>query len=205
MNQNNLLKYLLPVVAIIVVAESLMLMAKVKSPKSVPQNSTPTTVAVGEQNGTPASVPEVYNISLAADKTNLKKGEVATVSVKMVGSENKSLDSVNVYVKYDPNLLDVQGLQFDKKLPVPAFSKASTLRGLLVANFLVSDVKGLSVKAGESINLMTFKAKALKAGSQTFEISTGKEMKESATMIVETATSKQLGFSSNKLTINVTE
>lgn len=208
MNQNNILKYLVPVVAVIVVAESVVLISRLKDRGVTP----PTDIKVVEtgtiKNDSVSPVVtgnETYQISLSSDKAIYKVGENGEVKVIMKGNADKAVDSVNVYVKYDPSAFEVKELVFDKKLPAPAFSKVSTLRGLLVANFLISDPKGLSLKSGEDLLLMSFKMNALKPGSHNFEISTGKEMKESATMIVENGTSKPITFSSNKLSVNVTQ
>jgi hypothetical protein len=208
MNQNNILKYLVPIVAVIVVAESVVLISRMKGSETTPVVGDTPVVTEAVKDGSDAQIKtgsETYKISINSDKTSFKVGENGEVKVMLKGSEDKSVDSVNVYVKYDPSMLDIKDLMFDKKLPAPAFNKVSTLRGLLVANFLISDPKGLSIKTGEDLLLMSFKMKTLKAGVHNFEISTGKEMKESATMIVENGTSKPMTFSSNKLTINVTE
>lgn len=210
MNQNNVLKYLVPVVAVVVLAESVVLISRLKTQVTTPKNDE-TKVESMDRTPKEGSVTqpqkgnETYQISISSSKTSYKVGESGEVKVVMKGNVDKSVDSVNVYVKYDPSMLDIKEMMFDKKLPVPAFSKVSTLRGLLVANFLISDPKGLTLKSGEELTLMSFNMKALKKGVHNFEISTGKEMKESATMIVENGTSKPLTFSSNKLTINVTE
>lgn len=210
MNQNNILKYLVPVVAVVVLAESVVLISRLKGQPTAPSGDGTKVENVDKPITSDSAVKpqtgnETYQITISADKSTLKVGEIGKGKVVVRGNANKSVDSVNVYVKYDPTLLDVKEMVFDKKLPVPAFSKVSTLRGLLVANFLISDPKGLSLASGEELTLMTFDMKALKKGTHTFEISTGKEMKESATMIVENGTSKPMTFSSNKLTINVTE
>ena len=204
MNKNNILKYVVPVVAIIVLVESVMLISKWKDGGNVPtvndqgssENLTETTEPV---------IDAVYQIAITGDKPSLKVGDSQEIKVNMSGTVDKSVDSVNVYVKYDPNAVEITDLTFDKKLPSPAFSKISTLRGLLVANFLISDPKGLTLVKGDDLMLMGFRMKALKSGVQSFEISTGKEMKESATMIVENGTSKPLLFSSDRLTVDVTE
>ncbi|MFZ2153055.1 MAG: hypothetical protein WAV41_03280 [Microgenomates group bacterium] len=204
MNQNNLLKYLVPVIAVIVLAESVLLISRANDKK--PVVVVPAVVApVVTSEPVAKTGDEDYQIVISSDVADAKVGESVDVKVSMLGKVEKSLDSVNVYVKYDPNAVDVKTLEFDKKLPEPAFSKVSTLRSLLVANYLISSPKGLLLPAKDELVLLSFKAKMLKSGTSSFEISTGKEMKESATMIVENGTSKSLTFSANKLMINVTE
>lgn len=145
----------------------------------------------------------VYQINLTAKNSQLSLSQNSNVAVKLTGSSEHNVDSVNVYVKYDPEAFEVSNLKFGTKLPKPAFSKVSTLRGLVVANFLISDAKGLNLKKGEELAVMDFDIKPKKTGNFDFEISTGQEMKESATMIVENGTAKVLPFTSNKLTVTV--
>lgn len=189
---NNILKYLVPIIAIVVLVESVMIISNLKSKSVAPTVVEETTPVISEA----PKADSVYQMNLIENN--------GRVDVSMVGNSDRSLDSINVYVKYDPAMVEIGGLSFDKKLPVPAFSKVSTTRGLIVANFLVADVKGLSVKSGEVLKLMSFNFKPLKSGKVDFEISTGSELKESATMIVENVTSKVMPFSSNKLTVNAT-
>ncbi|MBI2465531.1 hypothetical protein HYV64_05300 [Candidatus Shapirobacteria bacterium] len=201
------MKYLVPVVAVIVLAESVVLISQLKG-KPLNQSKQEGENQVGEVVDNleeTRSGDEVYQIELTADATEYKVGQVGKVEVKMLGKIDKSLDSINVYVKYDPNMFEVNELKFDDRLPAPVFSKVSTLRGLLVANFLISDPKGLELSANDQLTLMTFNMKAVKTGNYDFEISTGKEMKESATMIVENGSGKPVSFSSNKLTVKVIE
>lgn len=197
---NNILKYLVPVVAVIVLAESVMLISGMNK-----KQTANTTNNNGVEKVTQTQENPIYTINIGADKESYKIGEMGKVMVSMVGKESKAVDSINVYVTYDPEAFDIEDLIFDKKLPTPVFSKVSTSKKLVVANFLVSESKGLELGAGEELNLMSFNIKAKKAGDHTFGISTGQEMKESVTMIVENEISKPISFSSNELMVNVLE
>lgn len=201
MNQNTL-KIVVPIIAVIVLIESVLLISGIQKKKTQNEvsESSPTTQVITE-----GAESAVYDINISADKSELNKGESGKMNVTLKGSTARSLDSVNIYVKYDPTAFDVPELMFDKKLPKPVFSKVSTSRGLLVANFLISDAEGLKLDANEELSLMEFNFSPKKSGEFNFEISTGNEMKESATMIVENTTSKVLPFSSNKLTVKVSE
>jgi len=192
MNKENILKYLVPVVAVIVLLESIMLMTNLQNNKvqTKPVVVKPSITVVEPTK----AVEAVYDIQLTEDK--------GKVMVTMVGQTDRKLDSVDIYVKYDTSQVDVSNLMFDKKLPSPAFSKISTLKGMVVANFLISNPTGLSLTAGEKLNVMTFNIKPKATGPISFEISTGNAAKESVTMIVENGTSKVLPFKSNKLTVN---
>ena len=203
MDKNKLLTYMVPVLAVVVLVESVMMISRLQNKVTTAPASNPTQAPVVVNSPT-VVVPKVYDLKISTDKATYIIGEQGIGYVKLSGNAAKMLDAINVYVKYDPMAFNVMTLSFDKRLPTPAFSKVSTLKSLLVANFLIAEAKGLNLPSNDTLNLMTFKFTALKAGSFNFEISTGADSKESATMIVENATAKPLPFLSNKLSINVT-
>ena len=196
--QSNLIKVLMPVVAVIVLAESLLLITNLSQKASV---VVPTTVPTGSEEKVTQGV--VYDITVSAIPTEMVLNKGGEVEVTAVGNANKFLDAVNVYLKYDPTAFDITNLTFDKKLGKPSFSKVSQTTGLIVANFLVSATSGLQVAGGEELSLMKFNVKPIKTGVFTFSISTGNDGKESTTMFVENTTSKILPFLSKNLTVNV--
>jgi hypothetical protein len=200
--QSNLVKILIPVVAVIVLAESVILISNLS------KNNTNKTVVNPLQVTTPTVVTKegnmpAYQVTITSTAVEMKLNKTETVEVKAVGNSNRSLDSVNVYLKYDPTAFEVTNLVFDKKLPAPTFSKVSQTTGLIVANFLISAPEGLKISSSDVLSLMKFGAKPIKTGVFTFEVSTGNEGKESTTMFVENATGRVLPFSSSKLTVNV--
>jgi hypothetical protein len=203
--KKDILKSLVPVVAVVVLAESVMLILSLNSKTA----KTSTSNNLLQQKVTPSAMvtktagEPVYRVAISTTTKEMKLNKAGVVEVKVVGNVDKSLDSISVYLKYDPNAFEISGLTFDKKLLTPTFSKVSQAKGLIVATFLISDPGGLKVKQGEELTLMKFNAKPVKTGNFGFEISTGNEMKESVTMFVESATSKILPFSSDKLTVNV--
>jgi len=130
-------------------------------------------------------------------------GNEATISVTAKAVDDRSLDSINVYVKYNPAAFDVTAMSFGERLHSPTFAKASDVKGMVVVNFLISQKEGLTVAAGESLDLVNFTVSPKMTGKYDFEISSGEEQKESVTMFVENATSENLPFTSSKLTVNV--
>jgi hypothetical protein len=68
---------------------------------------------------------------------------------------------------------------------------------------MISEPSGWKLVKNTSMVLAKFDVTAKKEGVYTFEVSTSNDSKESATMLVENATSKVLPYSSSKLTINV--
>ncbi len=207
MNKNNILKYVLPVIAVVVLIESLVLINNLKNKSTVKndinqgynQEVTEIVPVVTDQT---ESKPSSFDIVISSDQ-QMQLGKVVSMEVKSTALVDRALDSVNVYLKYNPAAFDITNLVFDKKLPTPTFSKVSTTKGMVVVNFLISTPEGVKVAAGDVLSLMKFNVKPKLVGDYDFEISTGNEMKESVTMFVENATSEVLPFTSNKLTVNV--
>jgi len=200
MNKSNILKILVPIVAIVIVVESLVLINNLnKKKQEVVVKETPKSGLVNNKSVNEKAVVSVLVNGVGAMKLN----ETSTIEVKASALQTKSVDSINVYLKYNPAAFELSNLTFDKRLPTPTFSKISINKGLVVVNFLVSDPSGLKMMASEDITLMKFDAKPKSVGKFEFEINTGNELKESATMFVENATSAILPFSSNKLTVDV--
>jgi len=199
--ENKVLMILIPVIAVVVIAESLILVNRLAK-KSIVQAPSGTEVT---EVLTPTQIMEVpvFNLVPMTDKTELKVGEKTTVTVYAVNKGDYSLDAINLYLKADTKNLNLSNLTFDSKMPKPVFSKISTKQDLIVVSYMISEPSGLKVVKNTSMVLAKFDVTAKKEGVYTFEVSTSNDSKESATMLVENATSKVLPYSSSKLTINV--
>jgi hypothetical protein len=196
---NKVVQFLVPVVAVVVLAESIMVISNLTNNKTANVPAVPTAVPTVVAEATQSAV---YAVTVTGEKA-MKLGQSGTVEVSATGNADESLDAVNVYLKYDPTAFDVSNLTFDKKLGTPAFSKVSQTTSLVVANFLISAPAGLKVGSGEALSLMKFSVKPIKTGDFDFEINTGSGGSEAKTMFVENGTSKILPFTANKLTVNV--
>lgn len=195
MEKNKILKVLVPVVAVVIILESVLLVEGVVSKKK----NTMVIDTKQEEIKNPA-----FDIGMKLDKSALTVGGLGKVEVTAKTKTARQLDNVNLYVQYDPSMVTVTNLVFPNKLPKPTYQKISDKRGMVVVNYYVTDKpEGYGMKAGESVVLATFEIQPKKTGVVDLEISTGNEMKESVTMIVENATGEALPFSSNKLSINV--
>lgn len=204
MDKNKVLKYLIPVIAVVVLVESVVLISKLSEREGVQVQ--PDTVNMVDTQPSAEEVKQedaAYELVLSVDKNNIKLGEKAIVELKMKSLSAKSVDAINAYLKYNAAAFEASNLSFDAKLPKPAFEKISTLRSMVVANFLVTEPKGLMLGEGQEVSLMKFSVSPKMTGSFDFEISAGDDLKESVTMIVENATGTVLPYVSNKLTINV--
>ena len=194
MNRENVTRYLVPVVAVIVLVESLLLISNLESRKQTVEVATEPKVELTEN---PKVEEAVVEFNLAENKN--------TVTVSMVANSDRELESINLYIKYDPELVNISSLVFDKKIGTPVMSKVDPTNKVITVNYVFAKDDGLMLKTGERVTIMTYKIKPKLADKFKFEISTGNEMKESATMIVENATNMVLPFASNELTINVTQ
>lgn len=203
MDKNKVLKYLIPVIAVVVLIESVVLISKLNERTTV--QTQPETVAKTEAEPEQEVKTEnpLYEMMLSSDKENIRLGEKAIITVKMKALSTKSVDAINAYLKYDSAGFEVDKLSFDGKLPKPTFEKISTLRSMVVVNFLITEPKGLVINEDETISIMKFEVEPKMTGTFDFEISTGDDLKESVTMIVENSTGKALPYVSNKLTVNV--
>lgn len=196
MEKNNILKLLVPLVAVVIIIESVLLVEGMVSGKGKQ-----TTETKQEEIKNAA-----FDISFELAGGGLTVGQVGKINVLASAKTNKQVDNINVYVKYDPAKVEVSNLEFDKRLPKPTYQKVSDKRGVVVVNYYVTDsASGYKIKSGESLSLMNFEIRPKVAGVVDLEISTGNEMKESATMFVENTTGEAIPFSSSKLSINVAE
>jgi len=201
------IKVLIPVVAVLVIAESVVLLSSISKRAKVTTDLSQTILTPGE---TPTvSVPgdeEVdFNVVFGTEQVQMQVGKLSKVEVSLLAKKTRSVDSLNLYVKYDPKVFNITNLTFDSRLPKPTFSKVSTAKGMIVVNYLISEAAGMKINEGDSLALIKFDATPKMVGDYSFEISNGNEANESATMFVENATVKALPYSGNKLTVNVTK
>ncbi|MDD4972665.1 MAG: hypothetical protein PHT07_24810 [Paludibacter sp.] len=200
MKENNLIKVLIPLVAVVVVFESIVLVTNLDKGVKTNDSSNQATNSAETQVLEASSMELVF----ATDNQEMKVGKSYDVTLNMMGKEDKKIDGIDLYVEYDPEMVDITNLDFPNKgLPVPDFSKVSTLKNVIVANFLIPEEGGFSLNKDEVSSLMTFKVVPKKEGNTMLGINTGDEENQSVTMFVENSTGKSLNFSSNKLEIKV--
>lgn len=209
--QNNILKYLIPVIAVIVVIESIVLVSNLsqRSAGNTINTNNKVTQGTGVENNNKVSAtpsgPSIYDLVFATTTQEMKTGKSYKVELSALSKDKHALDSIFIYIKFDPKLVDINGLTADQKLPKPAFMKVSQEKGIAVVNYLISEPGGLVVNGNQNMPLVAFTVKPKVVGKFDLEISTGNDSKESATMFVENGSGKALPYSSNKLTVNVTK
>lgn len=190
MKKEQLIKFLVPLVAVLVIAESVVLV-----------------IGARKQGGlTPAVVePREMKMALSSSKEEVGVGEKTEVGLKLTANKSYALDSLEAYIKYDPTVFEVSGLTFDESLPKPTVAKISRQKGLVIVTYFIDEPAGYRLEAGQELKLVSFKAAAKKGGTGDFQIATGEGGSGSASMLVESGTSKVIPLETEDLTIWVKE
>ena len=181
--KEKIIKILIPVIAVLVIAESLVLLSKSLAPKTGPVQL-------------PQSTKQPVTLKWDMATTSLKTGITSEVPLIITSDKDVSIDAVDLYIKYDPSMVTVSDAVTGKTFVTPSFKKVSQGKGMVVINYLVSDAAGFKLKAGQSIVLVRLKVNYIKQGSTQFSLGEG-------TLVVENATAKVLPFNNDKLVINV--
>jgi len=200
------LKFVIPVVAVLIIAESVLVVSGLDKKKTV-ANVVPEKKAIVSEESD-ALLPEedaLLHFVFETDKDTLLVGEENKVGVSLVTETDVSLDSLELYVEYDPDVFDVSDLDYGDSLPKPAFMKVSEDKGLVVANFMISEANGLPLADGDVMKVLDFVVTGKQTGEYKFSISTGGVSEGSVTMLVENASQGLVPFSSDELVIRITE
>jgi hypothetical protein len=198
--ENKLIKLLIPIIAVVIIFESVVLVSNLDgNAKSAVQVS-----KTQEASKSTEAKPEASIIDLvfATETNQMKVGKTYKLELSMAAKDNRTIDALETYIKYDPTIVSVSALSFNNALPKPAISKIDSQNGLIKSSILVDAKPGYQINKGEVIQVLTFNITPKKVGSLNLEISTSNDSKDFATMIIESVTSKAIPFSSNKLEIN---
>jgi len=201
MNKKDYVKFLLPLVAVVVIVESVILLTGLEKRqvevKEVSEKRVPVVVPEKE-----AKEPALA-LSFATETRKMEVGNVYQVEVNVTGLEAVGLDSVELYVSYDPEAVVVDSLVFSTDLPKPVFSKISDKQKVVVVNYLVLEDGGFEIDEGAVVSLMSFEVEPLKSGVFDLGFATGEGEQDSVTMFIESQTGEALPFSVSKLNVEV--
>ena len=207
MNKENILKFLIPVVAVVVILESVVIVTgMVNKGKSKTSEIVGETGVVQQQTKVTVNPKDAYaDLVFEVDNKSMQIGKKYTLALSSFPKKDFAIDAMDIYIRYDASAFDLDGLTFgDTGLGKPAASKISKDKGMVVVNYWISDPKGFSFSSGKLVSLLSVNVKPKKSGQFDFEIATGDSSGNSASMLVEKTTAKVLPFVSNKLTVNVT-
>ncbi|HPT66253.1 MAG TPA: hypothetical protein PK257_03020 [Candidatus Woesebacteria bacterium] len=197
---NKIFKIFIPIIAVIVIFESVMLVSGLEKNSGVVKESTNS--AEVKKNEV---VNNAFDLVFSTDKKEMVVEKNYQVKLQALVKEQRTIDAIDVAIKYDAKSLDITGLVFDEKLPKPFIGQVLKTDGMIVVKYLIETKQGMTFNVNDVISLVSFNVKAKTAGNYQFEIATGNEDKKFATMFIETTSVKALPFSSNKLEINVTK
>lgn len=186
MNQKAI-NFLIPLFAIVVIIESLVLVAKLTQKPVVSNVTVSTTKSENRLN---------YKWGIKMD--TVKTGVLTNVPLLLTSTDKKvGVDAIDLYINYDPSIAEVTEVTVGKGLPAPTFKRINKEKGLVVLNFLMSDVNGFILNKNVAAELINLKVNFLKEGTVDFSLG-------EASLVVENTSAKVLPFNSEKLVINVT-
>lgn len=193
-DNKKILKIIIPVVAVVVIIESLVLVNDLKAKK----------VAINQKNN-PVELREesVIDLNFMSETSSMMLGEKYKVELMMSPKSEKMIDSISSYIKYDKDAFEVSELTYDERLPAATFSKISSDKGLIVGTFMITDPNGMRIEPGNNLIVSRFYVTPKLVGEYSFEVDTGNLTKESVTMFIENASNKVLPFDSSKLNVIV--
>lgn len=201
--KNKLVGILVPIIAIIIIFESVLLVSRLNTNNAKPAVVEVVKTQEASQSSEVKPVESVLDLVFATDTKEMKVGKTYKMELNMVAKDDKTIDALETYIKYDPVVITVSGLSFNSKLPKPTLSKIDAVKGFVEGIILVEAKPGLVIKNGEVTQILSFNITPKKAGVSNLEISTGNDDKNFATMVVESVISKEIPLSVNKLEINV--
>jgi hypothetical protein len=182
----NLLKILIPVLAVVVIVESIIFL-----------NNTKTVVEVtGPVELPPVTVNNSITLEWGADVGDVKTGVTSEIPLYITSDKDVFIDALDLYINYDPNMIAIASATPGKSFVVPSFKSINKEKGMVVMNFLVSQPSGFNLKAGQKVEIVSFKTNFVKEGTVNLVLG-------DATLVVENASAKVLPFNSDKLVINV--
>ena len=197
---NKIIQALVPVIAVVVIFESVMLVSSLEKNNTstmVVNNVTPVVTVVEKQKV------NSFDVSFSTDETQMKIGNKYKVSVKLMPKDSYNLNALDLYVKFDPTMVAVSNLVSTKDLEIPSLLKVSDKKNVVVMNYLFTDEEGAPFNKDREVVILTFTVTPKTAGNSSFEISTGDSEGDSVTMFVDKNTSEGLFSTSNKLEIEL--
>jgi len=201
MQENKILNLIIPIVAVVIIFESVVLVSNL----SAETNETKVASISAEKIISPTPQINAFDLVFVTANKEMKVGKNYKVDLNLIANKDFFADGIETYINYDPKSVVISGLVSGNKLPEANLTKVDNQNGIIKNIILVDDIKGYKIIKGELNQILSFNVAPKKEGLVEFEISSGNADKEFVTMIVETATSNVLTFSSSKLQINATK
>ena len=205
MKENKLIKILIPVIAVIVVFESIVLVSNLdKSPTKTNDLREDTKISNKMLEQKEVKEP-VADFIWETDNLEMKVGKAYTVTLNLLSKQELALDSIETHIYFDPAKVAVSKLETNKIIgEVLKPTGVDNNKGFITAIFW-NEKQGVSYKTekGETEKVLSFTITPKLAGKVEFDLSTSMTDNKLATILLETNTVKSLPYLSNKLEINV--
>lgn len=203
MNKDNLVKILIPIIALVVIIESVVLVSGLN--KTGNNQTVEEVTIIPTQKEEEAS--QVADFVFATDTKEMEVGKAYEVVLNLLGKEDFAVDAVEAYVKYDPSKVVISKLAGGSDLPEATILKNDQKSGVISAAFLVpvEEKSGYEVGLDETKEIISFVVTPKTEGLFDLSLVTSGDEGGLVTVLPETGTSNELSFASNKLEINVTK
>ncbi len=205
MKDNNLIRILIPVIAVIVVFESIVLVSNLDKTSKVTNETKPNETNVVDQEVKEGELP-VADFVWETETLDMEVGKNYEVILNLLSKEDLVLDSIETYIYYDPQLAAVSKLVTNKVIGEELKTTGIDAKtGLVAAALWNGEEKGVGFesKKGETIKVLSFTVTPKSEGKLDFNLSSSMTDNKIASIIVETNTNKSLVYLTNKLEINV--
>lgn len=203
MKDNKLIKFLIPLVAAVVIFESVVLVTSLeKGTKQVVNDNNVATDSAEVVDQEKIESP-VASFVFSTDTSEMKVGKSYKVTLNLLPKESKTIGAIETYIKYDAKNLKIANLVSTSKLQKPAISKIDSENGMIKNIILIDDKGGVELVANNLLPVLTFEVTPKTEGDYTLELGYGNESKEFVTLVVENTTAKSLVWTDGKLDINV--
>lgn len=197
------LKIIIPLVAMVVLVESVVLVNSLeKQRKGGGDNGGAIERRVDVAKLTGGEKSEKLTMKMEPENRDIKTGQTSFIDVILETTEKKSLDAVSVYVEIDPEMVALERVEVNNNLPKPIVAKVSKNGNVALVNYLISAPSGYQVEVGTRVALARIYFTPLKSGQTDFKI-LGEGESEAETMLVETGTSQVIPFTGHDLSVSI--
>ena len=206
MKDNNLIKILIPIVALIVVFESITLVSSLDKNSRETNKVEESSINTVDQNVQKEVLP-VADLIWETENLEMKVGKSYKVVLNLLAKSDLSLDSVETHIYFDPKNVSVSKLETNKEIgealkPTGIDNK----KGYISAILWNEDTESkYSINADNTVEILSFMVTPKLEGEIDFDLSTSMTDDKLATIILESVTNKPLVYLTNKLKINATK
>lgn len=196
MKEGKIIRLLVLLIAVVVMIESIVLVSNLD--KGTMEIGDITPVEEIEEVKEP-----VADFIFETESKEMEVGKDYEVNLTLVGIEKVDLDAMEIYVKYDSEKLAISKLTTSDELPEPVNSEIDGKSGLVSSVFLWDTGETYSIFPDQIARVLSFVVTPKVEGEMEIALSDADANEEFSVLLVESVTSNQLLFLSNKLEISV--